>query len=321
MKTIKIKYHQVDVCPLCGTSSEDSAKLTRANYFFGKYIIPLPEGGVFLRQCKRCSLLFKSAIPDRAEFARVMLLAASDVWRSKSGTHPALDWVLPYVIGLPKSILDVGASNGDLLAQLKPFGRRVSALDVVPYSRCHAVVDGEYIISEIDSDLVWSGEKYDIVTAFDIFEHFLDTHAALKNISNMVTEGGILIIETGDWNFSESKLNDWYYANLFEHQIFWNQKSFDFMCEKYDFKKLEYRRCSHKGRRDLSFINRIATALVVKLAKVSLFQQAMLTAGKGDPLRFARPSLMDHAFVVLEKLYVQSGHISASTPSLQGETI
>lgn len=279
----------------------DRAKLSRQNYYFGVFSIPLPDAGVFLRECTHCSLLYKSAAPDRTDLANIMSDGATDVWRPKSGVHPALSWVLPYLDGRPKHILDIGASNGDLLAQLKPYASCVSALDVVEYPQCRSVVNKEYIIGEIEGNLAWSGEKYEIVTAFDIFEHFLNTCAALNNIAAMVSESGKLIVETGDWNYCESEIGDWYYANLFEHQIFWNRSSFDFLCSKYGFKLIEYRRCPHKGRRGLGLFKRMAIELVVKLAKVPFFQQAMLAVGKGDPLRFARPSLVDHAFVVLEK--------------------
>ena len=301
MKNTKLRYELVGACPLCGAAGLDRAKLSRQNYYFGTFIIPLPVTGVFLRECSNCSLLYKSAVPDRTDLAKIMADSANDVWRPKSGIHPALAWVLPYLQGQAKSILDIGASNGDLLEQLKPYASSVSALDVVEYPQCRSVVDKEYIVGEIEGRLNWSGEKYEIVTAFDIFEHFLDTRAALSNISATVKKGGKLIVETGDWDCIEGDLAEWYYVNLFEHQIFWNQKSFEYLCQEYGFANVEYRHCRHKWRRNLGLIKRLAMELVVKLARVSLFQQAMLAAGKGDPLRFARPSLIDHAFVVLEK--------------------
>jgi hypothetical protein len=301
MKIITITYQPVDVCPLCGSTGVDRAQLSRPYYIFGTFSIPLPDGGVFLRECIHCSLLYKSAVPDQTDLAKIMSGAATSVWRQKYGIHPALAWIMPYLDVQPKSILDIGASNGDLLSQLKPYSNGISALDVVAYPQCQSVIDKEYIIGEIEGDLVWSGEAYELVTAFDIFEHFLDTRAALSNIASMVVKGGKLIVETGDWTCIEGDLAMWYYANLFEHQIFWSQQAFDYLCKKYEFIKLDYKHVPHKGRRDLGLVKRIIMELVVNLAKFSLFQQAMLAAGKGDPLRFARPSLIDHAFVVLEK--------------------
>ncbi|MDP2143557.1 MAG: class I SAM-dependent methyltransferase [Gallionella sp.] len=301
MKHIQLHYESIETCPLCGAAGVDRAKLSRQSYYFGPYSISLPDSGVFLRECTSCSLLYKNAVPNRMDLAKIMSGGATDVWRPKSGPHPALDWILPYLDARPKCILDIGASNGDLLAQLKPYASCVSALDVVAYPQCQSIVSKEYIIGEIEGDLAWSGEKYEIVTAFDIFEHFLDTHSALNNIGALVAEGGKLIVETGDWNSCEGELGEWYYANLFEHQIFWNRQSIDFLCGKYGFKLVDYRNCSHKGRRGLGFIKRSAMELVVNLAKFAWFQQAMLAVGKGDPLRFASPALVDHAFFVLEK--------------------
>src|SRR3546814_17912205 len=75
-----------------------------------------------------------------------------------------------------RSVLDIGASNGDLRAQLGGTADLLSALDVVEYPRCREIVDGrgEYIIGQLDAGVVWSGAPYDVVTAFDVFEHFFD---------------------------------------------------------------------------------------------------------------------------------------------------
>lgn len=301
MKNVNIKYQSVDACPLCGGVGVERAKLGRPSYYFGSLCIPLPDAGVFLRECSECSLLYKSKVPDLDDFAEIMAAAANDVWRPKPGTHPALAWVLPYLQGQPKSILDIGASNGDLLAQLKPHASCVSALDVVAYPQCQAIVDKEYIIGEIEGRIVWSGEKYEIVTAFDILEHFLDARAAVDNIISLVKEGGKVIIETGDWTSCGSGLSDWYYVNLFEHQIFWNRRTFEYLCEKYGFVNCRYTLCPHKGRRNMGIAKRLALETVCRLARVRIVRQAILATGRGDPLRLGRPSLVDHAFVVLEK--------------------
>src|SRR3546814_14153344 len=83
---------------------------------------------------------------------------ATDVWRPKSGAHPGLPMMRSHINGA-RSFLDIGASNGDLLAQLGGTADRLSALDVVEYPRCREIVDGrgEYIIGQLDAGVVWSG--------------------------------------------------------------------------------------------------------------------------------------------------------------------
>jgi hypothetical protein len=301
MRQVEIEYLEVDACPLCGAAGLDRAKLQRPSYFFGMYSMPLPGVGVSLRECVDCSLLYKSAVPSRYDLLKIMSASATSVWRPKRGPHPGVGWVTTYLNDRPRSVLDLGAANGDLLMELKPHASRIAALDVVEYPACRSVVNDDYIIGEIDGNLSRMAGKFEIVTAFDVFEHFLDVSAALDNVSALVAEGGKLIVETGDWKCIDGDPGDWYYANLFEHQIFWCRRSFEFLCDKYGFEQIEYRNCIHKGRRNLGFAKRIATALVVEFAKVRLFRLAMLGAGKGDPSRFAPPSLVDHAFVVLEK--------------------
>jgi hypothetical protein len=300
MLGIKPDYQSVKICPLCKSVGLQRSKLTRTNYYFGKFAICLPNEGVYLCECTKCSLLFKSAVPTKEFFSKVMSESATHVWQPKLGVHPALDLVLPYLKKPLKSVLDVGASNGDLISQLKPFTSSVSAIDVVEYPQCRLVTK-EYIISEIEGVLDWSGDKYDVVTAFDIFEHFLNTQTALTNISSTLKNGGYLIVETGDWDCYKHNLGQWYYANLFEHQIFWNKKSFGYFCEQYGYSIVEYKNCIHKGRRNLGLLKRYAMELVVQLSSLPMFQRLVIIAGKGDPLRFASTSLVDHAFIVMMK--------------------
>jgi 2-polyprenyl-3-methyl-5-hydroxy-6-metoxy-1,4-benzoquinol methylase len=272
------------------------------SYFFGEFCIPLPDSGVFLLECTNCSLLFKSSVPNRVDLTNVISIAATKVWHPKNGIHPAVELVKPYFNDITKiRILDIGASNGDLLTQLKEYASCLSALDIVAYPPCENIVDGEYIIGNIEEPLVWSGKGYDIVTAFDIFEHFLDTKSALQNISSLLLKGGILIIETGDWTYFEGDLGSWYYANLFEHQIFWSYRAITYMCDKFGFQTLEYRRVQHKNIRNLPLWEQLLLNVVVKCASFSWFRNAMLLIGNGDPSRFIPPTLKDHAFIVLKK--------------------
>jgi SAM-dependent methyltransferase len=234
-----------------------------------------------------------------------MLSAATDVWRPKAGVHPALAWIRPYLADSRARVLDIGASNGDLLAQLKPLAHSVSALDVAVFPHCQSLVDGEYIVGEVDGAFDWSNRPYDVVTAFDVFEHFLDAGQAVENIASLVSIGGKLIVETGDWKFNERDLGKWYYANLFEHQIFWSRQAFDHLCGRLGFAIADYRRVNHKGRRALNIGRRLALFVMVALAPIGLVRRATLAVAGRDPSLFTWPFTRDHAFVVLDRVASQ----------------
>lgn len=295
-----IEYKEILACPLCGQAGIERAFLRRANYYFAQFEIPLPPRGVSLLECRNCAILFKSAVPAPQSLDVIMSNGATDVWRPKAGAHPALPMMRPYLEGAA-SFLDIGASNGDLLAQLAHRAERLSALDVVEYPQCKCLTDGrgEYILGQLDAGVTWSNDPYDVVTAFDVFEHFLFAERAVPNVLAFVKLGGHLVVETGDWRTVRDP-GSWYYANLFEHQIFWTRETFEFVAQRQGFSIAEYSLVNHKGRRAMSLGKRLALSAIVRLAPNPWFRNAMIAAGH-DPGHFGAPRLVDHAFVVLKR--------------------
>ena len=207
MEKTDIPYEPVRQCPLCGGRGGERAALRRRHYSFGPFIIPLPPDGIRLLACEGCNLLFKSAVPEARAFGRIMAAAAAKVWRPKTGVHPAVAPIMGYLPAERVDILDIGASNGDLLAQLRDRAGRLSALDIERFPRCEAVVTGEYIIGEVEQPLHWSGIPYGLVTAFDVFEHFRDPGRAVDTIVGMTAADGLIVIETGDWSTAAGHLD------------------------------------------------------------------------------------------------------------------
>jgi hypothetical protein len=132
------------------------------------------------------------------------------------------------------------------------------------------------------------------VTAFDIFEHFMDTARACRNILGFLKPGGKLIIETGDWR-SVKDLSSWYYVNLFEHQVFWSRRSIEFLSNLAGLTIEECQRVNHKGRRGSS---------IVKRAALETFRALGFITGPVtgiDARLVPPPALKDHLFAVLRK--------------------
>lgn len=289
LTTVSAQYTAVDHCPLCGSDGIPQGRLARDAYRFGLLRIPLPPQGVTLRNCMQCDLLWKDQIPT-AESVSTVMQHAQEEWK----THrPALEAIQPYLVD---DLLDIGAAQGVLLDALRERCTRVSAFDIVRYEACQPT--GEYIFGQFEDDLRWSGVPYSVVTAFDVFEHFRDASLACRNILQFVRPGGHLIIETGDWH-AVSNLHDWYYANLFEHQIFWSDFAIRYLAQRAGLAVVKYERVNHKARRDYSALKRMA---------LRLFRGLPLT----DPLLgidarlVPPPHLEDHLFAVLRKPVVEA---------------
>ena len=303
MVHLELQYERVDSCPLCGGRSVERAQLERSSYYFGHFRVPLPPEGVWLRECADCALLFKSRIPSRDGLAKLLSSSGHDVWRPKKGVHPALGMIEPYLGTASQDFLDVGASNGDLLAQLQPHAGRLSALDVQTYPLCQGIVTGEYIVGQIDEPIAWSGSGYDVVTAFDVFEHFVDVRRAVENIAALVKSKGHLIVETGDWTFVSGRLGRWYYCNLIEHQVFWSRRTFQHVCARFGFELVQYDRVNHKGRRAHGSMKRLALGAFTGLVPLPGFCAAMIAVTGRDPSLFGEPLLKDHTFAVLQRMH------------------
>jgi SAM-dependent methyltransferase len=198
-------------------------------------------------------------------------------------------------------MLDIGASNGDLLRALTPYVSRRSAFDAVRFPACEAAVSGEYIIGAFEDEPHWSEQPYDLVTAFDVFEHFLQPREAIQNVLSFVKPGGYLVIETGNWRAAQPGLTQWYYCNLFEHQIFWSIRTFKFLCDEFD---LELRNCdivNHKYRRDMPALKRLAISAYRKASFTETTERMLKSMFGVDPRLLAPPRLQDHLFLIVRR--------------------
>lgn len=93
-------------------------------------------------------------------------------------------------------LLDVGSGTGEMVDMLKEFGH-VTALDSSP----HAVEycrqrhpSGVEVRQGIAPDDLVPGERFDLVTAFDVVEHIDDDVAALRAFRSALPVGGRMVL-------------------------------------------------------------------------------------------------------------------------------
>lgn len=72
----------------------------------------------------------------------------------------------------------------------------------------------------------------------------------MRNLAQLLKKGGKAIIETGDIGAAEraaGEIASWWYVGLFEHHIFWSERSIRFAAEKFGFTVDECRTIRHKS--------------------------------------------------------------------------
>jgi SAM-dependent methyltransferase len=300
--TIAVDYVPVPQCPLCGSNGRRAGAIRRASYRFGNLDVAMPGAEAVLQVCASCALVWKDQMPTPQALGAILTAAAQDVWSDIGRDDPAAEWVRPYLTP-GASLLDFGTGHGDLLRLLAPDAARRSAFDAIRYPPAAQWVSGEYLTGLFEAPLPdWSGEPYDVVTALDVFEHFLDPNAALANLVALLRPGGRLIVETGDWRHYCGNLDRWYYLHHFEHQLAWTRTTFDYAAARHGLTVIRYDQVDHKLRRTTPLVKAIKLEILHN-AQFLPFGTALMQRIKSiDPREVSRPHERDHVFAVLEKM-------------------
>ncbi|MGA7984516.1 MAG: class I SAM-dependent methyltransferase [Burkholderiales bacterium] len=267
-------WTEVARCPACATARRRlRGEIPERYYMFGGERIALPDGAIRVYECVRCGLIFKSPLPTDALLTGVFARHAADKWIVAHDYGPELRRLENLTGGAAFDLLDVGAAAGTWLNACRRLGvgGRRSALDVVRYPGLETQLCGEFIHGEIDDpDPRWSGEPYDVVTAFDVLEHLHRAQTAFANLRAMVRPGGWLWLETGcvdSYWPNRFGVEQWWYVRLIEHHVFWSRRSLEAIAEAHGFALAQCEHARHKSWRDAG-VGKIGSELL----KIGLYR-------------------------------------------------
>jgi hypothetical protein len=274
MDSTRTVWNVVACCPACGEIERRSCgAIPEDHYMFGAERVPTPSSGIQLYACARCALIYKSPVPDPASLAGLFERQMGMKWVEPQGYGPEVAALRELHGGDDFDLLDVGAAAGDLLAACAAAGvqGRRSALDVARYPGLERALDGEFITGFLDdATLAWSGEPYDVVTVFDVLEHFNRPFDAFANLRSLVRPGGLVMIETGNTESAWPRrfgVRRWWYARLIEHHVFWSRASLAYCADRHGMEIVQWEDVRHKSRRQLS-----RAAVARDLAKEALYR-------------------------------------------------
>jgi 2-polyprenyl-6-hydroxyphenyl methylase / 3-demethylubiquinone-9 3-methyltransferase len=99
-------------------------------------------------------------------------------------------------------VLDLGCGAGVLSEPLARLGWQVTGVDAAPAAIAaaaeHAAGQGLSLTYQVGSveTLLTTGTQYDLVCALEIIEHVADPQAFLRQVTQLVRPGGLLILST-----------------------------------------------------------------------------------------------------------------------------
>lgn len=239
-------------CPACGCEKGVAlGRLPITHYKFGHEYIRLPDNGISLIQCNNCSLIYKTTVPSQFYLSKIFTREAHHKWTDKYNFVSEKKLIRNLVDKKSFDLLDIGPYKGGLLKICSDLSGRRSCLDIIKYPYLDNLISDEFIHGLIDDlELKWSHNPYDVVALFDVLEHFYNPEQAFRNLRNLAKDYGYIVIETGNADSVWPRkfgISNWWYVNLFEHHVFWTEKSLRFMADKFGFEIVHMVRKTHKA--------------------------------------------------------------------------
>jgi len=271
MSYVDVEIQKVSHCPLCGsTEAASSAELPQVipvSRFSVRYQFPDGESPRLLI-CDNCLLVYKNFHLDNNTESKMYNLWLKDSgyrWRVSKDEldvqrQLSIDIIERFksITGRPPvSMIDIGAGEGGYLDYLPSYER--FSVDVNPASVEQNSQRGiESILSDICSESWAPTQTFDLVTCFDVLEHLREPEFGIRNISNLLAPGGVFIAETGDIGSFVPKYfgpNNWWYVNIPEHKVFWNEDSLRSAFLSHGIEIVKIDQVTHKKKSILTFRN------------------------------------------------------------------
>lgn len=170
-------------------------------------------------------------------------------------------------------ILEVGCGNGYLLKTLEAYGFDCYGVEPSPLAYNHAKNNLNLNVENcfLNSSSFYN-QKFDVVILIDVVEHIIDMQTFMTEITNVLNEGGVIFIGTGNIDSLNARIAGphWGYFLSWEHVSFFNRQSMQHLLQKNNFTNIAIQRTSlqHKPLQNLfEFIKNLFKKLINPLLK------------------------------------------------------
>lgn len=126
----------------------------------------------------------------------------------------------------PINSLDVGCAAGYCLELMQKKGWKVKGLEL-DQEMCKDLQQAGFEISETTIEAFETTGKFSVITLFDVIEHIPGIDSAFKKLRSLLTDDGIIILVTPDYNSFQRKLmgKSWFQFKPIEHIQYFDLRS------------------------------------------------------------------------------------------------
>lgn len=163
-----------------------------------------------------------------------------------------MDFILPFLVSDVNRIaaLDFGCGSGDWLEDLRNrvphttlgpvLGPHVIAVgvDINPHAR--SFIKSHFkcveVFDQLEAARMWYRHQFDIVTAFDVIEHFADPGDIMEKLAESTKDGGLLALSTPYLppnGFTAEEFKAWRHCRPDEHFCHFTIRGLDLFLKRY----------------------------------------------------------------------------------------
>ena len=258
-----------DHCPLCMSKHYIVAKNYSINSLIERWIkqysfVPFSkcyENKVLERRiCLNCHMnYYNFEVPDTAEFYNKLGTLHNLYSKDKWDYDEALKIVEEYK---PKSLMDIGCGYGYFIEKIQNAVEYVVGSEFNP-----AAIDicKNKDIKLYTTNLKEVPEKFDMITAFQVFEHVKDNKTFIEDCLNLLNEGGLLLFVTPNPDSELIKYNPGILELPPHHCCDISKETYEYIAKKYNLEIVDYKqqeielwvyKAYLKGKYGLEFSNK-----------------------------------------------------------------
>ncbi len=152
-------------------------------------------------RCVSCSLVFQSPADPVPEIEQCYRNVEDPVYlREEQGRVRTFDRLLDEVAELrsPGRLLDVGCYTGVFLERARRRGWEVTGLEPSQWAAEVARSRGLQVLNGLLAENDLPPESFDVITVWDVIEHFGDPVAEVRRLERLLKPGGLLALSTMD---------------------------------------------------------------------------------------------------------------------------
>lgn len=214
--------------------------------------IPIDLTGITfgLVKCDLCDFQFKHPVLPESKVVDCYAKSKDNNWgeldaggqRGFKAIRDLLDQHAPN-----RTVLDVGCSNG---AFLKFLGDAWTRFGIEPSTRAATVAVSHQIkiLGKDLFDLSPERHQFDAITAIDVLEHLTHPLSFLKRAAELLTPGGIMLLQTGNsdaWPWRLEGSRHWY-CSLPEHVSFFCERTLNLAAQHLGMRRIAHLRIRHR---------------------------------------------------------------------------